>query len=332
MENTSQHVEDTDGVPGARGAEDEPVGGTAIVFPGMGPQDFAVSGKFLLIDPVASRLLAEASDTVGYDVFARYRDSASDYSEEAQIAFLVVCLALARRAETTQGLSPRLCAGPSFGGKGAAVYSGALSFTDAVRLTSQLARYEAAFFAEECPGIVTHSFARTPRAVLDAIGAELTAAGEWHEISCHIDDDFFMLSLREERLEWLQKMLRAEGGMPLYTMNPPMHASLFAPLRDRVEAELFADLSFADPRIPVVADQDGSVVTTADGVRTMLLDGFVRPVSWPAVVDTLLRSGVRDLCVAGPDSLFSRVPRTTRNFTVDQIGPQSVLRPRPARP
>ncbi|SCE34077.1 [acyl-carrier-protein] S-malonyltransferase [Streptomyces sp. Termitarium-T10T-6] len=108
MESTSQHA---DGVPGAQGADGVPVGGTAIVFPGMGPQDFAVSGKFLLIDPVASQMLAEASDTVGYDVFARYRDSASDYSEEAQIAFLVVCLALARRAETTQGLSPRLWRG-----------------------------------------------------------------------------------------------------------------------------------------------------------------------------------------------------------------------------
>ncbi|WP_250293134.1 ACP S-malonyltransferase [Streptomyces atroolivaceus] len=322
MESKSQQVEETGGVPD---------GVTGIIFPGMGPQDFSVSGKFLLIDPVASEMLAEASDTVGYDVFARYKDSTSDYSEEAQIAFLVVCLALARWAETTQGVSPQFCAGPSFGGKGAAVYSGALAFGDAVRLTSRLARYEAAFFTEECPGIVTHSFARTPRAVLDTISAELTASGEWHEISCHIDDDFYMLSLRDERLEWFQKRLRAEGGMPLYTMDPPMHASLFAPLRDKVEAELFGELRFADPRIPVVADQDGSVRTTADGVRGMLLDGFVKPVVWPAVVDTLLRSGVRDLCVAGPDSLFSRVPRTTRNFRVDQIGPRSVLQPRPTR-
>jgi [acyl-carrier-protein] S-malonyltransferase len=301
---------------------------SAIVFPGMGPQDFPAVGKFLLIDPVARELVEQASDALGYPLFERWRDSAGDYAEEAQVAFLVACVALARWAEARLGADPGTCVGASFGGKAAAVYAGALGFSDAVLLTARLARYEHRYFTEEQPGIVTHSFARLPQEVLKEILAELEARREWHELSCQVDHDFAMVSLRAERLEWFEGRIRAAGGLPLYTMDPPMHASLFRPLRDRVEAELFPALTFADPVIPVVADQDGSLRTTADGVRRMLLDGFVRAVRWPEVVDALLGRGVRDLYVAGPDRLFGRVPVTTRSFRVTGVDPRLALRPR----
>lgn len=61
--------------------------------------------------------------------------------------------------------------------------------------------------------------------------AELDERGEWYEIACHVDEDFYMVSLRETVLEWLGKRLRSVGGLPLYTMRPPMHASVFAPLQ-----------------------------------------------------------------------------------------------------
>ncbi|MDT0615645.1 ACP S-malonyltransferase [Streptomyces sp. DSM 40712] len=301
---------------------------SAMVFPGMGPQDFGSVGKFMLIDPEAARLVAEASDVLGYDLFLRYRDSEADYAEPAQVSFLVVCLTLAGWAEEHLGADPAYCTGPSFGGKAAAVHSGALGFRDAVRLTAQLARYEKEYFGREHPGVLTQSFARTPPEALAEIRAELDELGEWHEISCELDTDFVMLSLRAERLRWLQQRIRAAGGLPLYTVDPPAHCRAFGPLRDRVEAELFPQLTFTDPTVPVVADQDGSVRTTADGVRTMLLDGFVRTVRWPTVVRALAERGVRELHVCGPDSLFGRVPVVRDTFRVIPVEPRTVLNPR----
>ncbi|MFE7043225.1 ACP S-malonyltransferase, partial [Streptomyces atratus] len=98
-------------------------------------------------------------------------------------------------------------------------------------------------------------------------------------------------------------------------------------LRERAEDELFDGLTFREPRIPVVADQDGTLLTTGDEVRTMLLDGFVRPVRWPDVVAALRRHGVGRLYVSGSDSLFGRVPVTTRNFDVVAVDPRSALQP-----
>ena len=306
---------------------------TAIVFPGMGPSRFQDVAKFMLVNPLARRLVAEADEALGYCLFDRYRDDDADYSEYAQVAFLVTCLAMAQWAEKTHGARPQVCAGPSFGAKAAAVYSGALAFPDAVRMTARMARCEQEYFAGRHTDVVTHSFTRVPAQRLAEVLGELDDRGEWYELSCHIDEDFHMVSLREGSLDWFQRRLRALGGFPLYTMRPPMHCAAFGELRDQVEQEIIGVLDFAEPRIPVIADQDGAVRDTADGVRGMLLDGIVAPVRWPQVVATLQRLGVATLYVAGQDSIFGRVGCTTRSFDVVAVNPRLAMKPqRPASP
>jgi [acyl-carrier-protein] S-malonyltransferase len=107
-----------------------------------------------------------------------------------------------------------------------------------------------------------------------------------------------------------------------------MHSRVLGALRDQVEREIFGELQFTDPRIPVVADQDGAVLHSGDGVRRMLLDGFVRPVHWPQVVAALRELGVGTLYVSGPDSLFGRVGCTTRNFQVVAVSLSTAMQPR----
>ncbi|MFG6202367.1 ACP S-malonyltransferase [Nonomuraea sp. JJY05] len=303
---------------------------TAIVFPGMGPVQFADVAGFMRGDPAARRLIAAADDVLGYSLVDRLQESRSDYSEAAQVAFMVNCVALADWAERTLDVEPAVCVGPSFGGKAAAAYSGALSFEDAVRMTAGLARCTDDYFAHEHRDIVTHSFVRTPEPRLREVLAELDGRGEWYDLSCYIDHDFYMLSLAERQVEWLQQRVRAIGGLPLYTMRPPMHSAAFQPLRRRAEEEVFDGLQFADPRLPVVDDHDGALLTTGDGVRTMLLDGFVRPLRWPEVVAALRRLEVSRVCVSGPDSLFGRVAVTRENFAVTPVNPRLAMMPRPA--
>ncbi|WP_240810006.1 hypothetical protein [Actinomadura sp. WMMA1423] len=301
---------------------------SAIVFPGMGPVPFADVGRFMVLDRSARRLVAEADAVLGRSLVDGFRDTPGDYSEYAQVAFLVNCLAAADRARTELGADPVVCAGPSFGGKAAAVASGALGFADAVTMTLRWARLLEEYAARECPDVVTHSFARTPAGVFAGILAELGGRGGWHETSCQVDDDFHMVTVRERDLPWLCGRVRAAGGLPLYAMRPPMHTTVLGPLRDEVEREVFAELSFTDPLLPVIADQDGRTVRTAEGVRAMLLDGFVRTVRWPAVVAALKARGVGTLYVAGPDALFGRVRCTTDAFRVVPVDPKALTRPR----
>ncbi|MFE7778360.1 ACP S-malonyltransferase [Streptomyces sp. NPDC057445] len=304
---------------------------TAIVFPGIKPSPFEDFGKFMLINPMARKLTAVADETLGYSLVDRYRAADSEYSEYERVSFLVVCLALAYWAEETQDLKPDMCVGASFGGTPAAVYAGALDFAEAVWLTARWNDCVAEFFAGEYGDVVTQSFARTPESGFAEILRELDDAGEWYEIACHVDNDFWMLSVRERSLDRLQSSVRAMGGLPLNTMRPPMHARAFAPLRDMIEAELVDKLEFNDPLLPIVCDHDGSVLSTGEAVRRLLLDGVVRTVRWPEAMATLGNHGVHHVVVSGPDGLWGRVDCVRSNFDVLTLTPAMALRPRPRR-
>jgi [acyl-carrier-protein] S-malonyltransferase len=287
----------------------------------MGPSAYADLGKFVAANPYARRLRRIADQVLGYPLMDRYREAEADYSEYSQIAFLVSCLAYAEQAADTFDMESAVCAGPSFGGKAAAAYSEALPIAETMLLTARIARCEEEYFAAAHRDVLTQSVARLPGPDLAELLDAMARRKEWCEISCHIDEDFHMVSLREASLGRFVKDVRAAGGLPLYAMRPPMHSSVFGDLRRRIEDDVLGDFAFRDPRVPIIADQDGSLVTTAGGVRAMLLDSFVRPVRWPDVVRAMRGLGITGLYISGPDSLFSRVRCTTNNFALLAIGP-----------
>ncbi|MFJ6619850.1 ACP S-malonyltransferase [Kitasatospora sp. NPDC091335] len=287
----------------------------------------------MVLDRYARRRIADADRALGYSLLDRFYAADDDYSEYTQVAFLVNSLALADRAEDVMGMRADYVAGPSFGQKAAAAWTGAMDYPDVVRMTAELARCEQEFFATEHTDVVTHSFVRVPeddfREYLDG----LTADGEWYDVSGRLDEGFYMLSVREHLLEGLKKAVGAMGGYSMYTMRPPVHAEAFDGLRRRAEEEVFSRYEIGAPAQTVIADQDGSRVTTADRMRTMMLDTFDKGIRWPDVVDSLLGLGVRKLYITGPENLFRRVQCTTRNFDVVAVDPKSVLRAalRPAK-
>lgn len=301
---------------------------SAIVFPGISAVPFDQVSKFMVINPMARRLTAEAESILEYPLVQRHREADGDFSEYARESFLITCLALAEWAAETMDLAPAAVVGPSFGGTPAAVHSGSLTFADAVRLTARWSHRVEAYFAEQHGDVVTQSFARVDGETLALIRAELAELDEWSEIACHVDERFYMLSVRERRLDWLLQRLRSVGGLPLFTMRPPMHSALFGRLRDDIERGVLADLTFTDPKIPVVSDHDGGILTSGAEVREMVLDGIVRAVRWPTALRTLGAMGVRTLYISGPDSLWGRVPCAYDTFEVTQLRPELAMRPR----
>src|SRR4051812_23883573 len=147
--------------------------GTAALFPGMNPLRYADVARFLIVNPVARRRLAEADRRLGYSVLDRLEAAEDDYSEAAQVAFMLTCVALAEWAAAELGVQVRAAAGPSFGGKPLAAFCGALPFEDAVWMTAELARCMEEFFATEHQDVVTHSFVRVGAEQLAEIQEEL---------------------------------------------------------------------------------------------------------------------------------------------------------------
>lgn len=302
-----------------------------MVFPGMGRFDFSTAGRFLVLDPYARERLKIADEVLGFSVLERFHAAGADYSVYSQLAFLVSSLAAADRAEQRFGIRPDICVGASFGQKSAAAYAGSLDFADALRLTLESARCEEDYFRDEYTDVVTHSVYRVPDEEFHALLGRMRANGEWFDVSGTMDQGFYMVSLRESRLDQFIADVRELGGYSLHTMRPPVHASAFGALRRKAEAEVYAKYEVRAPSLPVVSDADGTVVETAEAMRTMLLDTFDRAIRWPDIVATLVGWGVETLYVTGADDTFHRLRCTSRNFDVVTVNPKNALRPGPLK-
>jgi [acyl-carrier-protein] S-malonyltransferase len=295
----------------------------------MGAADFGELGKFLVLDRYARPRVHAADEALGFSLLQRFRAADTDYSEYSQVAFLVGSLALADRAEHQLGMRPRYCAGPSFGQKAAAVYAGAMDFADAVRMTFAVARHEHEYFRSHHTDVVSHTVVRVPEESLARLLADLTGQGHWLEVSGDLDKGFAMVSMREGILDEFKRAITAMGGYSMYTMRPPAHCGIFGELRRQVEREIFDDYKIRAPQLPVISDQDGSLITTAEDMRAMMLDTFDRPFSWPAMVGSLRAAGVRTVYVTGPDAMFFRLDSTVRHFEVTKVDPKAAFRPAP---
>ncbi|MFJ1709108.1 ACP S-malonyltransferase [Kitasatospora sp. NPDC088346] len=303
-------------------------GSSAIVFPAMGPSRFADFSRFMVANAAARERFAVADEVLGHSVFDALRASDDDYSEVAQVTSFVTSLALVDWGLATGRQAPAdYCAGVSFGKLAAAAHAGVLPFEEAVRLVAESARCERDYFAEHHSDIVTHSFVKIGPEQLDELLAGLAADGEWYELSSHLDHDLYMVSLSERALDGFRKRIGAAGGYSLYTMRPPAHASVFGPLRDRIERDVLSGHRLRDPRLPIVSDQDGSLVESAEQAAEWILGGFVRPMRWPGIVDTLAGRGVDRIAIVGRDRLLRRLKCTVDNFTTSTLAPESALRP-----
>ncbi|MEC3981060.1 ACP S-malonyltransferase [Amycolatopsis sp. H20-H5] len=305
----------------------EAAGPVAVVFPGMGPSTFAEVGRFMVLDRYARRRIAVADEVLGASLLAGFRAAEGVYHAFTQVAFLVNSLALADRAEDEHGLRPDFCVGASLGQRAAAAYVGSVDFPAAIRLTFELARCEEEYFAAEPDDLVTHCFVRVPDVPFRELVDAFCARGEWIELSGHLDEGSYLVSLRSDVLDELIAEVRALGGYSMQTMRPPVHARRFAPLRAKAEAEVLSQFPLAEPSIPVISDQDGRVVGSAAELRTILADTFDRPIDWPAVVGGLNTQGVGTVYVTGPDLLFHRLDVTTANFHVVPVTPKSAAKP-----
>jgi len=86
------------------------------------------------------------------------------------------------------------------------------------------------------------------------------------------------------------------------------HSPLMAEAAGEMDGLLEA-VEFDDPDIPMVGATDGTVLTTAGGVREALRNQMLSPVRWVAVVERLLELGVREILEAGEDGTLTRMLR-----------------------
>jgi [acyl-carrier-protein] S-malonyltransferase len=281
----------------------------AFVFPGQGSQYVGMGADVVQRTPAAAAVLARADSALGFPLSTLIMDGPAeelDQTVNAQPAILatsVAYLEALREEAAREGieLAPLEVAGHSAGQYAAAVAAEAIDFETALRLVRERGRIMQERGIEGGMGAViglsdeqVHEIVEQAKEHGEIAVANANAPGQI-VLSGVIPALVFALEM--------SKTVGARRAVQL-TVSVASHSPLMRRARDEF-AKILARVPFRDPAVPMLGNVHGSVIRTAEGLRTELTDHLVHGVQWTTTVRRMVADGVTDFVEVGPGRVLS---------------------------
>lgn len=293
----------------------------AMVFPGQGSQSVGMQASLALEYPVVQETYTEASDILGYDLWAVVQEGpAARLSETVvtQPAMLCAGTAAYRVWRAAGGAEPAQLAGHSLGEYSALVAADAVSFQDALK-------------------VVIRRSQLMQDAVPSGVGGMAAVIGLDDDTVIKACDEASLIGVAEpvnfntpgqvviaghiNALDRAIEMLEAAGARRALRLpvSVPSHSSLMIGAGEALK-EALAAAEFRNPRLTVVAATDGMAYGDADDIRERLSRQVYGPVQWVRAVRSMIEAGTTSIIECGPGKVLAGLcRRIDKNVSVNVI-------------
>jgi [acyl-carrier-protein] S-malonyltransferase len=281
----------------------------AFLFPGQGSQAVGMGKAFHDVSPAARKVFEEANAALGLDLTrVMFEGPESELALTANTQPAVLTASVAAAAVCAEhGLRPALAAGHSLGEYSALVVAGALQLRDAVRVVRKRGE-----FMQQAVPVGTGAMAAVMGLAVDAVEAVCreAAQGEVVEVANVNSAAQIVIAGHKPAVERAVALAGERGGKKsvLLPVSAPFHCALMKPAAERLAAEL-AQVSVADPTIPVVRNVDAGVTRAARDVVPFLLSQVASPVRWTACVQRLAAEGATAFVEVGPGRVLTALTK-----------------------
>jgi [acyl-carrier-protein] S-malonyltransferase len=319
----------------------DPYGGrpVAFVFPGQGSQYVGMGKTLFDASETARRVFRRADEILGFGLTHMcFEGPEHDLNDtiNAQPAILTVsiaCLTALRERWQAMGqvIAPRYVAGHSLGEFTALVAADVIDFDSALVLVRERGRLMKENGTERPGGML--AVLGLDREVVEAVVAEAAASGVITVANANSPGQI-VLSGEAAALDRAAELARARGAARVVRL--PISIASHSPLMARAAAqfgELVARLPLRQPRIPIVANITGQILTTADEIRRELTDHILKPVQWTSSVVEMVARGSAEFLEIGPGQVLSglirRISQDAHVVTLNDREVARVLTPSP---
>ncbi|PSU21516.1 ACP S-malonyltransferase [Photobacterium kishitanii] len=296
----------------------------AIVFPGQGSQTVGMLADLAEQFDVVKQTFAEASDALGYDLWALVQNGPVEdlnQTQRTQPALLTASVAIWRVWQQQGGEQPAVLAGHSLGEYSALVCAGVIDFQAAVKLVELRGK----LMQEAVPaGVGAMS------AIIgldnDAIAAACAQAAEdqvCSPVNFNSPGQVVIAGNKEavERANVLCKEAGAKRALPL-PVSVPSHCALMKPAADKLAIAL-EGLAFNAPAIPVISNADVATEIDPVAIKLALVKQLYNPVRWTESVERMTAEGVEELLEMGPGKVLTgltkRIDRELSSVAVNDV-------------
>ena len=298
-----------------------------FAFPGQGSQSTGMLADLAATYPVVIDTFKEASDVLGYDLWALTQDETSDalnQTDKTQPALLTASVAIWRVWAEIGGEKPTTVAGHSLGEYSALVCAGVIDFKDAVKLVELRGQ----LMQQAVPAGVGAMYAIIGLGDDEiAAACEQAAQGEVvSPVNYNSPGQVVIAGNKDavERAGILCKEAGAKRALPL-PVSVPSHCALMKPAADKLAIALQA-LTFNKPEIAVINNVDVVAETDADKIKDALVRQLYCPVRWTEIVVKMAEQGINLQVEAGPGKVLSGlVRRIDKSFTAQAINDTTSL-------
>lgn len=288
----------------------------AFVFPGQGSQFVGMGRALAERSPEAAAVFAAADAALGEPITRLAWEGPEEdlnRTENAQPALLAASIAYlaavrARWAELEVDIpEPAFAAGHSMGQYSALVAAGALELADAVRLVrtrGQLMQSSGSGRDGRMAALIGLDDAQVPELV------ERASAHGIYGVANRNSPGQVVMSGERAAVEAslaIAKELGAKRAIEL-PVSVAAHSPLMADAADGM-AKVLADITFRDPKPPLLANADARLITTADASRAELVDHLTTGVDWVGAVETMQAHGVSVFIEVGPGQVLTGLVR-----------------------
>ncbi len=299
------------------------MGKVAFVFPGQESLHVGMGKETHDAFSCARDVFIEADLTLGFSLSRLCFQGPAEVlklTENAQPAILATSLAIQRILEE-RGFVPDYVAGHSLGEYSALVCSGALLFSDAIRLVRRRGRY-----LQEAVPVGRGAMTAILGLDVTIVQAVCSAASAFGVVAAanHNTPDLTVISGEVAAVRKAGELAKEKGARRVMSLpvDAPFHCQLMAPAQDRIYADL-QDLEFRRLKTPLVCNVDAVEVRQGAEARDALLRQVCTPVRWVEIVRYLVEREVNVFVEVGPGSVLSgfvkKIAPQVQAFSVDGI-------------
>jgi [acyl-carrier-protein] S-malonyltransferase len=280
----------------------------AIVFPGQGSQYAGMGKKLYERYSIVRQTFEEASDAINLDIKSLCFNShiaELTRTDNAQPAIFTLCVAAFRVFMQEIGVHPVYSAGHSLGELTALACSGAVNFSDGVKIARKrgLFMHKAASKAEGAMSAIIG----VPQKQVEMVCRHVSKEDGLVVVSNYNSDNQFVISGYKKSVLEAEKLLKEKGALvKSLNVGAPFHSPLMLPVCEKLENEL-GKYRFNEMQWKVISNVNGLPYNSKHDIKKNLVKQAGNPVMWGDTIKFLKKNGVNTILEIGPVSILKNL-------------------------